>query len=472
MTKKTLTKILLMISYILLVFVLSIIAYNSGQKNNLSEYIHLMAKITIIQLIINLFYIKMVKLNIFSPIGIFIIFLSIFNFGQLFLKGFMHEYVFTLLDVSMSVTDSLYIQSCNYCLIIIFLFMIGALISTVNGSHKVIKNYHNKYFMYCKPIGYILLIITVPVMLYIDINTIIVSISDGYLATFSIKTPGYLSFIADMFLPAVILLLFAYKDNIFAAKIIIITTIFYKVLSMLGGHRAFAVVFIIVLCYIYTNNIHKLSPKSVVMIVCGGFFLLTTLNVVASIRGTSAKSFELIYNTYIITFQNNIIFKSLEEYGGTLLTTCLSLTYYPNTFDYLYGAGYYKALATILPNIGGILNSIPMEINSVLKLNQLVQFLGGSFIAELYCNFGIFSYFIAIIFGFLIGKFSTAYEQSIKSNNYLFIAMYSLSFCVSLFWIRDNFAVLVRETFWCAGTIYLIYRFLKGFIRKSTVREM
>jgi len=462
MKNKKIIKILLINSYMFLALILSIFVYKTGFNQELSDYVFILAIVTIIQLILNLISLRITKIGIFSPIGIFVFFLYIFNFGQVFLKGFILKYTFSIFDVSMYVGDNLFIKSCNFCLVIIFLFMIGVLISSINVSGKNIKDYHEQYFMYCKPIGYIFLMISLPFMLYIDINKIIVSISYGYHALSIIHNPGYFGFLSNMFLPAVVLLLFAYKENKFVTKLIFFTTIAYKTFAMLGGQRGYSMIFIIVLIYFYTKSIQRMSLKSMVLFAGIVFFLLTTLNVLKSIRGVSGKSLELIYSNYALAIQNNIIYKNLEEFGGTLFTTSLSLKHFPDTFKYLYGSGYYLSLLTVFPNIGGLLNSI-VDKNWAIRLSSVTPGIGGSFIAELYANFGILSYIFAIIFGFLIGKFSNAYEQRIKNHDYLFVAAYSLAFSSCLWWVRGTFEMFIRNTLWTVGIIYILYIFLKQF---------
>lgn len=467
MKNKILTKILTINLYILLALILSVIVYFTGQNKTFSDFLVTMAVVSLLQLILNMFFLKLRKINLFSPISLFIIFLYIFNFGQVLLKGFVPNYDF-LFDVSDHIGQQLYIKTSIFCLVIIFLFVVGVLISykDVNAS-KDMKDYHEHYYIYCKPIGFILLFLSLPFMLYLDITKILASISGGYQAIFDIEKPGFFGILSYLFLPAIILLLFAYKDNKFTVRVIFILTVLYKIMTMLGGQRGYAVVFIIVLSYIFVSKVQRISLRNSILYTFIAYFILNILSVIKSIRGISDKNFGTLSNAFSETLENNIIFKTLEEFGGTLYTTSLALSYYPDTLSNLHGSGYFFPLLTVFPNVGGILNQFT-DNNWAVQLSSLVPGIGGSFIAEIYVNFGqYFSYLFPILLGMLMGKLSYIYEQKVKYNHYLIISMYAITFSMSLLWVRGSFEILVRNTIWPAIMIYLLYFILKNTFRKK-----
>lgn len=460
----TAKKMLMITSYVFFAVVLSVSTYflinNQGNSEN---YLFILSIVTLFQLILNLIYLKISRVGIFSMVGIFVIFLFVFSFGQVFLKGLIPAYEFKVVDISNRVEGSLYIKTIYYCFNIIFLFMLGVLFSSLNRKSLKKFNYHLKYINYCKPIGFLLLIISLPFTLYIDISNLIASFSNGYLSIYEKGYPGFFRTFSDLLLPAIILLLFGYKGKKNIPELIFLSAIIYKAGTMIAGQRGYAIIFIIVLFYIYVSAIKRFNVKNMIFIALGSIFLMNMLVVIKQIRGLTDKNFELIISSFVYGFQNNVILLFMEEFGATIYTPALSLYYYPDIIDYLNGSVYYLSFTTIFPNIGGILGNFITAFSWPATLASYVSGIGGSFIAELYVNFGGFSYLAAIISGLSVGIFSNVFINRLKSNDYLFVAIYSVLFSMILWWIRASFDFLIRSTFWPLAIIYFCYFILKQF---------
>jgi len=462
-------KVLYLIIYITIAIVLSYVIYMPDLETNSINSFTVLSIVAIFQLMLTLYYFKIFKIRIFSPIGLFTIFLFLFSFGQVLLKGLLSNYEFQLFDLSKFVSHYSLISVIRYSLIIIFLFTLGALLSSVNTKSVETKkeNLHDKQYKYCKPIGLALLLISVPPMMYIDIKTIQASFSGGYHSIFYLGIPSIYGSLADFFLPAVILLLFYYKKNISICRFILVFSVAYKLFTMLGGQRGYAMIFIITLIYIYYKSIESISIFNKIKYWVGGLLVLAFLNTIKDIRGIQDKGLSLIIESFNYAISNNIVFRAFEEFGSTLFTNVLVFDYYPKVLTHLYGISYLASIFTILPNIGGIVTHIVDKYRWAEQLSMLQPGIGGSFIGELYVNFGYSSFFIAIVIGWILCRLSKKYEQAIICNDYFSVAIYSITFCYSLLWVRGSFEMLVRSTVWTLLTVYGLYMIFKGISRKT-----
>lgn len=451
-------KIIAINIYIFISIILLMLTYFSPDSLNI--YIRNLAYISLIQLILNITFLKVSRIKLFSPIGLFILLLYIFTFGQIFLKGFFNYDI--EFDISQIVENKVFIDSTFYSLLTISLFMVGVLLSQNRNDDefKTTNNYHDQYINYCKPIGYTLILISAPFMFYIEINKLISAITNDYLAIFESTTTGVSFLLSMLFLPGIILLLFAYQDNKYITSLIYLFSISYKFLIMLSGQRGYSIIFIIVLSYVYYKKIKKISIRNILLILVSGFFIIVTLNALKLIRNYEDKNISLFVEAFSSALQNNILFSIFEEFGATLYTISLVFTYFPDRLDYLYGLSYIKPFLTVFPNINGVLDSIVGE-SWAIQLSNIVPRIGGSFIAETYVNFGRFSHIFIIILGYLLNNLSKLYEKFLYENNYLKIAVFSITLYYSILWIRGDFSPLPRNTIWPIIIIYtllLIYR--------------
>ncbi|WDC84195.1 hypothetical protein PL321_18425 [Caloramator sp. mosi_1] len=80
----------------------------------------------------------------------------------------------------------------------------------------------------------------------------------------------------------------------------------------------------------------------------------------------------------------------MEEISGTIHTVQITMEKMGNELKYAKGMTYIKSLLLIFPNIGGILDNILYTSTYGKMLN--VPYIGGSYIGEIYYNFGFFYY--------------------------------------------------------------------------------
>jgi hypothetical protein len=110
--------------------------------------------------------------------------------------------------------------------------------------------------------------------------------------------------------------------------------------------------------------------------------------------------------------------------------------------SYAHGSTYVASLATVLPNISS-------ELDTYVRTNDFQKQLeyptiGGSYLAELYYNFGQLSYVSAFIIGYVLSQFERFILKLREYNKYILLALAILVARQSLWWIRDSFYVFPR----------------------------
>ena len=148
--------------------------------------------------------------------------------------------------------------------------------------------------------------------------------------------------------------------------------------------------------------------------------------------------------------------------GFTLKNTWQKYIYMSGTYNnFNFGLTYVVSWCAIYPNTGGLLGNIP---NMYAFLNYLDTKLplGGSYIGELYFNFGWFGILFAIFIGMFVGWTSAKVESAIVQKKWIQLGPYMVLFYSLLWWVRDYFSGWIFRTVWCAIAVWLINKFLKN----------
>jgi hypothetical protein len=91
---------------------------------------------------------------------------------------------------------------------------------------------------------------------------------------------------------------------------------------------------------------------------------------------------------FIESMSGSVFLKILGEFGGTIITLCYSMMYFPSYAPFQYGKNYIFSLFTIFPNVGGVLNEgLKTSTYTLMLPSDVSRFLGGSYIGELYYSF-------------------------------------------------------------------------------------
>ena len=157
---------------------------------------------------------------------------------------------------------------------------------------------------------------------------------------------------------------------------------------------------------------------------------------------------------YAFNPSNNFLLKMLDEFGGTVGTVIFTFDEVPRYLDFHNGQSYIKAWMLVGFNINGILNQISKEISYTLLFSNRFH-LGGSYIGELYYNFGLFSYAFAPLVGLFIGKISEMSDYCLENKLVIEFAVLVMPVYGAISWVRGYFDSFTRSFVW--GTVFILF---------------
>lgn len=319
---------------------------------------------------------------------------------------------------------------------------------------------------YYKELAILILIVCLPIRIYVDIMRLTIALSEGYLATYAIAIPNIIDIVAYNYITGIVLLLIYYKEDTHKARILLIVTMIYQCISMLSGHRAKAVITIIIILLIYYTYIEKIKFKRLILLIGVGYIGLTFITMLNTLRGfgyVQLESMQSLKELFIQTLEDNPIKIILNDFGGTIVTPILAMKQVPTMVAPGYGQSYIASFGSILINIGGIANKLSEGSNYVVLLDGFA--LGGSYIGELYYNFMNFGIILAPIIGMGVEWVSRKIVQIKYNKRYIELA-FLVPVSTGVIWmIRDMFASLVRGTFYNALIVIGIHIIIKSIYR-------
>lgn len=299
------------------------------------------------------------------------------------------------------------------------------LVSKVNINQKWSdKSYRN--------IGLMVLLISLPLRIYTDTTRIGLGQQYDYLATFDFQLNGYLSMLADLYIVGVVLLMIYFRHKKVVSSLLLVSTSTYLLFSMTSGSRGMAMINIVILFFIYNLCVYKFKKITLAALMIAGIIMGSYLTSIGLNR---------IADTPAIDGDKDIAARFLQEFGGTQLTMILAMDRM-DTSAPTYGSTYIASLATILPNISPSIDNYIKENNFQLKLNYPT--IGGSYLAELYYNFGQLSCLIAFVIGYLLSRFERLMLSLKDNHKYILFAIMVLMARQALWWLRDSSYVFPR----------------------------
>lgn len=285
---------------------------------------------------------------------------------------------------------------------------------------------------------------------YMDVQT---TVSNTF---YGIRLLSYL------LLPGIILLI-QDRNMIQYQKIILWTFIIYKLITMFSGLRAYALINILLIIYIYMrqNNYFKMKVKHLLIglsiVKMGGGLLIGIRE-----SRTSGVDFSTIFD-YIFDFKSDILFNLMGEFGITQNVVALVTN---NLHDIpALGTQFLYSLLIIVPGISYIAPELDYNL-AFMENRYLMHNYGGSFIGDLLYDFGPDYYiFACVVLGWLFALFLEWYEDKIDFRDNMVIAIFSPIVVEMLFCIRSSLAKMPRMSMW-----YLLMVFFIVYITNKTSR--
>ena len=233
--------------------------------------------------------------------------------------------------------------------------------------------------------------------------------------------------------------------------------VIYFLLLMSSGRRSENVAYLCVFVFLYLqSNIKKITLKKFIFWIVLGFFMLGFLFNIVKIRDIENMDISIFCSNFLENIiNNNVLLQVLREYGNTGYTAACVLCFWLIKFPPSIGKSYILGISAIFPNFCGIMGELSTKSSFTLQLqnqNALApayQNIGGSFIGELFFNFGYLGGIIwAFIFGILIGHVCSKIREYMNLYKYDRLIYYIPIATALLYWVRDTFHGGIREIVW------------------------
>ena len=444
--------------FVILLFILTIICENiillfENSRVGYDYWLYELSIVVIINIMFTLFAFTTLRIRVISLSSFFILFSYLFHFGQVIIHGLFPDYAFTIIDAvgrySKSVVDGL-----MFSLNIINLVTLFVMISSNSKKNlcKEVLTRHEVNYRRLRKLGYAVLAITFPVQLYCVVMQIVLSRKYYYATEESIN--GMLFQIGILSIIGFVLLVFGYSNDKKKETVTIILSCAWYVFTMISGSRIYAVISICILGYCYLSIQKNLNIYKMIIYMVLAVMFMGLLHSVMRVRTIEAVTVSAVLRN-LFNSSTSVFLGTLEEFGGSFYTVKIGFEQIPYHIPYNFGKSYLGSFALAGINIGGILEPIMNNIAFTSRYTQRYSY-GGSYIAELYYNFGWIALFIAPIWGSVLATISDKLNQYIWSKNFEKCANYVMVFYGYLLWIRGYANAMVRGVVWGLLLLWIV----------------
>ena len=436
---------------VIILLSLFLIFLSTGEKAwpDLEEVTRILSIISIGLLAWYIFLIKKFKLKIYDFRIYFIVLNMIFIMGQIWICFFgKQEYLFWKLLLRANIAAVM-----NGGMIAL-LIQHGFVTGMFSGKEKT-STLNRTPVEYGSNLlwntGLITFIVFFPLKIYYDVVYMAAAAAtSGYLDSSQISVNGMIYCFGVVSLVGIFYMIESKKLSKNGVKILVAVISIYFIITMLGtGDRRFAIIALlcILLCYFHSYKI-KLKASVIIPVLCIGYVALVFLNIISSTRKTTgipsgAALLDAVING-MLSF--DVIWDNFAEFGITLMCYVYTYQYFPALFPYRMGSQLLVNIVAVLP-IGGILANWKEATGIQTAINNYVkQPLGGALGTDLYGNFGLFSFVVAVALGFLMKRLMDI--RKVELSDYESAKYFSLMY-IMINMVRAGFGEIIRLGFYC-----------------------
>lgn len=468
LAKKRISNSLLIIFNLLInIVILALALYISDIP--FQKWVSPFAILALFQLVINIGTIKKLEGKFFSLTIIFLIFSFITHLGIVFLMGFKIDVdlpwnPLSTISVEMF-KDASYFTLFSHMFLTFGMAIILIIKRKPATAIRIIDNENETIVLQLtKNIGFLLFIIGLVPMLFIDISKAVLYMNGNYLDTFQIGVPSMVYLIAGFSDIGIMMLLIGNKNNKRKVLFLLLLATLYKSTLMFSGGRGEPILFLLTLYFIYFKFLktNKMKTRQVIYNLIFIYVVGFLLTFISQIRMMSINNFQTLLDLAKESFVDFSPFAVIAEFGSTVITLGIAIDYFSSNGDYQYGLNYLYALLNIFPNIGGVLDFTTLKTIYVYNYPVYLRtFLGGSYLGELYYSFGYIGGVLVAFVGGGIGYISLKIEELFAKKQFIQFSIVLILFPHLLWWTRAYFVDMVREFVWISISIILLSLLLR-----------
>lgn len=437
------------------------------------------AIVSLIQLAVNLWFLKKNDIPLFSLSTIFVISTYIFHFGELLLYFLNAEEYCVWKANEKSYTIQSYNEACMFSIIASCFVVFGILLSYNKFDTSIKENekvdalsermkLHNVYLM-----GLFLFIVSFGPTLIQQINRVLVVLNGGlYTQTRQMdEALGPFLLLTNFFPFSIIMMMIGKKDNKTFATAVYLGAVVFEVLCMISGNRSLQLIAIITFTFVYLKLVNRIDFKKIVITAVLGYISMAFMNVIMRIRNYGLVNYNVI-DLIKKTASENPLYAIIGEFGGTLLTVSIAIYNFPSDAPYKYGLTYFISWLSIYPDTGGLLGQIPRQYVYIYDFVGNKYSLGGSFIGELFANFGWLGSILGVFIGLFVGNTCKRIFIYIDERQWLKLIPLFVLFYFDIFWVRNYFYGFIFTFIWLKVYIKLFSNVFMKFCKIQPMHDI
>ena len=443
MSLRTLSvKPLTLLNYLILLL-LSIFAWLQwGESYDSTTWSRFITAISLILLGYQLLYRKIKKVSFYDFRIWYMILSNLFMFGRIYVNVLDYDNILSAWSIFYS--NELLLKTALFVLVFHQALFIGFNI----GDEKQYNYFKVKIEKPSSKIykcGLLLMIVGLPCRVITDLYAIRSVQATGSYTNIQV-TSGLVEDFAIIFVPAVVYILVSRYLKKQTAQLMFVAVIIYFVIEMiLTGDRRYQIIGCIVvsLCYLKTYSEKILSAKSV-LLVLAAFFGLNVIFQLRKVRDGNLTGVIDFFKGMVENTRNfNIILETLTEFGISFYSVAGVVKNIPSVISFQNGLGFYGAIPSILP-IGFVAGDFFKKVSISNTINAMEQRpVGATLIGDFYANFGWWSIFFVILFGYIMMKMLLVHK-----NDEIYVqANYFSMMYIFMNLIRSSFYEVVRPAF-------------------------
>ena len=416
---------------------------------------------SLFQLVGNIVIISAMSKKYLNVYNVFALLTYLFHFGQSiivtlpFSDIYFDRSVVAKTSIESVIEAEIFVMMCFFAIGLGYIYMCG-----------------KKKELYCNEEGFdtdelcrlqfiaiVLVIITFIPMIYIDIQKIVALKNADYNATYLVYQSGigkYIGMIGQFGKPALVLLIFSYQKRKRLATYMMIACIAYLLFAMLSGDRGTNLVYLLAILFVYFLYVRMVRLRVVVLCGVMGYLLLSVISTLSLFRSVDF-SVENFIEMYRRRSGDGIIYSCLREFGGSMITLVHTMEYIPSYEPFNFGLTYIHGLFYIMPVLPDAITEMTMKsvsfIHAFPETATDYISLGGSYLGELFFNFGWSSPVFATFIGCLIGKMDIMLRDKAKPR---YAATVAVVLPMFILWVRDFYVGMVFKAFWLSVLILYV----------------
>lgn len=431
----------------------------TGVESTISlENVKILGWFALVQFIYTILSWYSIKKNWIDPNIVFSLVIYAFMLSQPILEAIDLSVPYRRLWGDFGISSNVYYYATYYSMLSVLFLHLGSIVAC-RRQEKTQRI--RKLSLRTMKIGSIVVaLISAPFFLSILIKQFVIVQTVGYAGLYNEEYASRTAqIISEAFVPSVLVLFcisMITKQNIKIINLVFIIFVFSPPF-FLGG-RSNAMICLAVFAIVYAS-VNVIKRKHIVIAFVSGFLMLVAMNIVGKLRTSTERSLDAL-EMASKNDRDNAALSTLEEMGWSMYPTAASINALPERYDYSYGASFFWAGVSVIPNLGFWDGVHPGKLNDPgYKLDQYVNLgygIGYSIVAGTYNEFGFLGFVIMFFYGIIFSKiFSCISPKTLTANPVKYIiAILILWFSIKF--VRNSFDSFVRNIVFYVLPFYIM----------------